>query len=298
MDFSIVIPTYNRPDKLRSCLKSAVNQKLTGAYEIIVVDDGGSVDLSPIIGEFGSFKELKLLTQTNSGPAKARNLGAKKSTGKMIAFLDDDCQPDPYWLENLRKYGQSENVIIGGKTINHFTNNLYSEASQILVSHLYRFFKNTNQYFFTSNNFAVCRQTFFNQNGFDVDFNTSAGEDREFCVRALNKGVQLKYVPEAIVYHFHFMNFRQFCRMHFKYGTSAPLFAKKINDMGVNLTIIDNKFYTQLVYYMKTLVPNNLLRRKLLAILALSQIMNTLGNIWGMYKLKLGVIKPTPKTQS
>lgn len=290
MDFSIVIPTFNRPERLRSCLNSITSQKFEGQYEIIIVDDGSDVDLEPIINDFNNFKSLVYLRQENSGPAKARNYGAEKSNGNMIAFLDDDCQVDSKWLEQLKTAGNN-NTIVGGETINHYKDNLYSEASQLLIGHLYRFFKNTNQYFFTSNNFAVPRQTFFSLGGFDTDFHTSAGEDREFCVRALNKGVKLEHVPKAIVYHYHYLNLKQFCKMHFKYGKSAPLFAQKIKNMGVNLTIAEYQFYTILVQHLYANITNIPRRRKMLVILTLSQLMNRFGNLWGLISLKLNPIK-------
>ena len=279
IEFSIVIPTYNRPNYLKNCLTAAVNQDFLNNYEIVVVDDGGKIDLTSIIEEFKHFNNIRLIKQNNQGPAMARNNGVQNARGKTIVFLDDDCQPDEKWLSTLAPNCQPNNIV-GGEIINNLKDNLYSESSQILVSFLYHFFKGTNQYFFTSNNFAISRSTFLSLNSFDPDFRTSAGEDREFCIRALNKGFELSYIPDAIVYHYHSMNFLQFIKLHFKYGTAAPLFMRKMKAQGVNLNIEDNKFYSRLFYYVNRFSKSKNHRRKLLILLILTQFANAGGILW------------------
>ena len=254
-------------------------QEKRKSYEIVVVDDGGKIDLTSIIEEFKHFNNIRLIKQNNQGPAMARNNGVQNARGKTIVFLDDDCQPDEKWLSTLAPNCQPNNIV-GGEIINNLKDNLYSESSQILVSFLYHFFKGTNQYFFTSNNFAISRSTFLSLNSFDPDFRTSAGEDREFCIRALNKGLELSYIPDAIVYHYHSMNFLQFIKLHFKYGTAAPLFMRKMKAQGVNLNIEDNKFYSRLFYYVNRFSKSKNHRRKLLILLILTQFANAGGILW------------------
>lgn len=49
----------------------------------------------------------------------------------------------------------------------------------------------------------------------------AAGEDRELCDRWLNRGYQMQYIPEAIVYHSHYLTLASFWRQHFNYGRGA-----------------------------------------------------------------------------
>ncbi len=84
---SIVIPTYNGGSFLIESLKSALAQDYPNT-EIIVVDDGSSVDISELIRPFAD--RLTLISQKNLGPGAARNRGAKESRGEFIAFLDHD----------------------------------------------------------------------------------------------------------------------------------------------------------------------------------------------------------------
>ena len=86
-EFSVVIPTYNRLEFLKEALASVAAQTFTD-YEIIVVDDGsndGTTDyLASLVGR------VTVLRQENRGPSAARNLGARHSSGRYIAFLDSD----------------------------------------------------------------------------------------------------------------------------------------------------------------------------------------------------------------
>ena len=57
--FSVVLPTYNRPDLLANCLKALENQEYpSNRYEIIVVDDGSQVSPQAIVAHFQSVLNL------------------------------------------------------------------------------------------------------------------------------------------------------------------------------------------------------------------------------------------------
>lgn len=93
--FSIVIPTYNRIDKLRRAVHSVLQQTYLN-YEILVIDDGSTDATSK---EFSScnIETLRFIRIENSGgPAKPRNIGIENAKGNWVAFLDSD----DYWLPN------------------------------------------------------------------------------------------------------------------------------------------------------------------------------------------------------
>jgi hypothetical protein len=85
--FSIVIPTYNRADLLRQALDSVSRQEFRD-FEVIVVDDGSTEDLSVLVAKYG--ERTRLLRQANAGPSAARNRGLAATTGEYVAFLDSD----------------------------------------------------------------------------------------------------------------------------------------------------------------------------------------------------------------
>jgi glycosyltransferase involved in cell wall biosynthesis len=89
MKFSIIIPTYNRIDLLERALES-VNQQTYQNFEIIVVNDNPA-DRSSIDILAKKFDKLAVIHHTHpKGASAARNSGILKSSGELIAFLDDD----------------------------------------------------------------------------------------------------------------------------------------------------------------------------------------------------------------
>jgi len=86
---TVIIPTYNRADKLKSTIKSVLNQTYSN-FELIIVDDGSKDNTNEVIETFND-NRIKYIQQEHSGlPAVARNTGLKNANGKYIAFLDSD----------------------------------------------------------------------------------------------------------------------------------------------------------------------------------------------------------------
>lgn len=226
--FSIVIPTYNRPDRLCTCLEAIAKIEYPREnFETIVVDDGSKLPLDSIVFPFKPDLNLKLLRQENAGPASARNAGAAIATGKFIVFTDDDCLPTANWLSILAtQFASNPQGLIGGQTINALPENVYSTASQLLINYLYEYYNHdeATANFFASNNFALPVETFRSIAGFDTTFSLAAGEDREFCDRWLDCGGRLVYAPQAQVYHAHHLTLPTFWRQHFNYGRGAFYF--------------------------------------------------------------------------
>jgi len=95
--FSIVVPTYNRADKLKICLESLLHQTYPH-FEIIVCDDGSTDNSGEVVAAFKN-KGLNLTyiyTSNWGGPARPRNLGIAAAKAEWICFLDSD----DYWYKN------------------------------------------------------------------------------------------------------------------------------------------------------------------------------------------------------
>lgn len=103
----MVIPTYNRAEKVRRAVESVLAQTIRD-LEVVVVDDGSSDDTALVLQQaFG--KRIRYFAQPNQGASVARNRGIEEATGEWIAFLDSDdvweaekieCQ-----LDTLRRVG-------------------------------------------------------------------------------------------------------------------------------------------------------------------------------------------------
>lgn len=86
---SVIIPTFNRADTIQRAIHSVLAQTFQD-FEIIVVDDGSSDDMSFLVDRFKNQNIRLIKHEVNSGPSAARNTGINASTGQFIAFLDSD----------------------------------------------------------------------------------------------------------------------------------------------------------------------------------------------------------------
>jgi GT2 family glycosyltransferase len=283
--FSIVIPTYNRPDRLKNCLQALSQLDYPrDRFEVIAVDDGSSMALNSITEPFRSQLQLTLLRQENAGPAAARNAGAAIAKGQFLAFTDDDCMPATNWLTALSdRFDASPQSLIGGHALNALPDNFYSTASQLLIDYLYEYYNDNSDraHFFASNNFALPTTTFRAIGGFDTSFPLAAGEDREFCDRWLQAGYTMTYAPEVQIYHAHHLTLQSFWKQHFNYGRGAFCFHQLRAQRGQQrLQVEPLSFYTNLLTYPFVSSSSDRSKLRLALLLFISQVANIAGFFW------------------
>ncbi len=277
---SIIIPTHNRPTQLRMCLESLTRLDYPrDRFEVIVVDDGSPARLDSTIDPLRERLNVTLIRQARAGPATARNAGAARAGGTLLAFTDDDCAPDPGWLRALAtRLIDAPDAMVGGQTINALRHNLYAAASQLLVAYLYEYYTVAGQpRFFTSNNVAIATDGFRALGGFDTGYPLAAAEDRDFCERWLERGGRMIHAPEAIVRHAHALTLRSFWRQHLRYGRGAYRFhARRAHRRQESLRVEPLRFYVDLLRYPLT-QRRGWRALALAALLGLSQGANALG---------------------
>lgn len=98
---SIVIPLFNKESQIYETINSVLAQTYKN-YEIVIVNDG-STDNSCAIVKSIDDSRIRLINQSNSGVATARNRGITEAKGKYIALLDSDDLWKPTFLETIVK---------------------------------------------------------------------------------------------------------------------------------------------------------------------------------------------------
>ena len=116
---SVIVPVYNVEMYLEECLTSLSNQSMKNA-EFICVDDGSTDGSLSICKKFLEMDErFVVISQENSGPAKARNEGRYRSRGKYLCFGDSDDRLEPGALSKLYDLAESKqyDIVVHGSNL-------------------------------------------------------------------------------------------------------------------------------------------------------------------------------------
>ena len=89
-DFSFIIPVYNRPEEIRELLESFLELDIPKTFEVIIVEDGSSLDSRLIVEQFQSKLNINYYYKKNTGPGDSRNYGMSVAKGKYYVILDSD----------------------------------------------------------------------------------------------------------------------------------------------------------------------------------------------------------------
>ncbi len=101
MQFSVIIPLYNKEAYIAETIRSVLAQTHQD-FEVIVVDDGSADNSVKVARQFEK-DGVQLITKTNGGTASARNVGIKISKGSYLCFLDSDDLWKPNFLSQIQE---------------------------------------------------------------------------------------------------------------------------------------------------------------------------------------------------
>jgi GT2 family glycosyltransferase len=277
---SVVIPTRGRPGALAACLAGLGRSTLAPeALEIIVVGDGEDVSgpAADAAGRFG----FEFHTQPHSGPAAARNRGARLARAPVVAFTDDDCVPVPAWAERMHaEVTANPSAVVAGVMRNGLPGNPWSSAGQLVHELVIDMYNGRPGWpgFAPTSNIAMRRDVFEALGGFDERFRSAAAEDREFCDRCFAEGHAL-LLTDTAVDHFHHLDARGLWRQFEAYGRGERTYRAVCAERGRPPNLIRHHFYRKLVA--RALSPRRTPRGPGLAARALlSQIAFKVGD-WG-----------------
>jgi GT2 family glycosyltransferase len=192
--FSVIIPTYHRNHLLAKCLDCLAPNVQTlpvEQYEVIVSDDGSQTTAQEMICD--RYPWAKWVAGSRQGPAANRNNGARYAKGEWLVFTDDDCLPDPQWLEAYAKAVVTEPscLVFEGRTYVDRPRRTLAEISPA----------NESGGYLWSCNFAIQRQLFESISGFDERFPYAAMEDVDLRRRLTKAAYKFSFIKTASVCH-------------------------------------------------------------------------------------------------
>jgi GT2 family glycosyltransferase len=193
---SVVVPTYKRHDLLARCLEALMAQDVDAEhFEILIADDEANPATERLVDRWrrpdGPSIRWVPVTSTQ-GPAGARNAAWRAARSEVIAFTDDDCQPEPGWLrKGLTAMASGADAVTGRVIIPLPPNPTDYERDAAGLS----------QAEFVTANCFVRRAALEAVGGFDERFTMAWREDSDLQFSLLEHGFRIERAPDAVVVH-------------------------------------------------------------------------------------------------
>ena len=191
MSLSVIVPAFDCARYLGLALPRLL-QELSPEDELIVVNDGNSLEVSQLVSEF----PVRLVaTERVRGPAFARNLGAKTATGSVLVFVDADVLIAPGALNKIREelsdLNMGTSAVFGSYDASPTAENFLSQ-----FRNLFHHFVHQNSCekasTFWSGLGAIRCQAFRQLGGFSTRFQEASIEDIELGYRLKQRGMSVK----------------------------------------------------------------------------------------------------------
>jgi GT2 family glycosyltransferase len=193
---TVVVPTYRRPDLLDRCLAAlAVQEFDPAACEVVVADDAGSEATRRQVDGWAGRSAIPIRYAAPAaahGPASARNAGWRAARGRVVAFTDDDCIPDPRWLaEGVAAFEDGAAAVAGRVVVPlpERPTDYERDAAGLEGAE-----------FVTASCF-VRRDALEAVGGFDERYAAAWREDSDLHFALLERGCRVARAPRAVVVH-------------------------------------------------------------------------------------------------
>jgi len=220
---SVVVPTLDRPDRLRACLDSVGACDPAPAEVVVVAQGDAELALEVVAG--AELRGARVVPCSGRGIGRGVNLGAREARHETVVVTHDDCTVDPDWAGvawtlaqedarrlstgRVRPAGDAEAVP---STIDSDVACDYRDGVHFAV--LY------------PNNMVVSRTLLLELGGFDERL-VPAAEDNDLCYRWLRAGLPLRYDPRLVVWHHEWRTRDELERLYVGYAVGEGMFLAK-----------------------------------------------------------------------
>jgi len=221
IQFSIIVPVYNRPQETEELLASLLQQTYHD-FEVIIVEDGSSVLSEKVVRNYMDKLTIKYFYKENSGPGQSRNYGMQRASGNYFIILDSDVVVPKDYLQIV--YNRLQNHFVdafGGpdaamddftpiqKAIN------YAMTSFFTTGGIRGKNESMEKFHPRSFNMGISKEVFDKTKGFSK---LRFGEDIDFSIRIMVEGFTTALFTDAYVYHKRRNSLKQFFKQVYNSG--------------------------------------------------------------------------------
>lgn len=247
IDISVIIPSFNNEKTIEECVSSVLKNDYE-KFEVIVVDDKSTDGTKEIVKRLNDGRVRLIVNRSNSGSSFSRNRGIRMSKGEIILLLDSDSYVEKDWIKrHITLHRKIKADIIGGGIVGihktpfgkadgfstWFTSIPYSKDFYLKKLHL------------PTNNMSIKRRV-FKKVGYLNESLKQAGEDSEFCFRALKNGLKIYFKSDLAAYHHDREGFKGFIRHQEHFGNHA---VKMRREMKMDYSFLMPKSYFMAYLY-------------------------------------------------
>ena len=221
MNYSIIVPVYNRPDEVDELLESLTHQVFRN-FEVVIVEDGSDKRCDEVCNRYKDLLPLSYYYKKNSGPGNSRNFGVDYANGDYVIILDSDVVVPPHYLSAIdEELSREQCDFFGGADAAHAS---FTPVQKAISYSMTSFFttggirggkKKLDKFYPRSYNMGVRRTAYQALGGFS---RMRFGEDIDFSYRLIENGYKSRLFPEAWVWHKRRTDLRKFFRQVYNSG--------------------------------------------------------------------------------
>ena len=204
MNYSIIVPVYNRPDEVDELLESLCSQTLKD-FEVVIVEDGSQKPCKDVCDKYAGILDLHYYYKDNSGPGQSRNYGVERATGTYAIVLDSDVVLPVGFLQAVEDELQHTPAEAwGGPDAAHPS---FTPVQKAISYSMTSFFTTggirggkakLDKFYPRSFNMGIRRDVYQQLGGFSK---MRFGEDIDFSYRIVEAGYKPRLFPDAWVWH-------------------------------------------------------------------------------------------------
>lgn len=286
LDVSIVIPMRNARTTIEQQLHSLACQTFTGAWEVIVVDNGSTdnsaaiaIQCSDLLPRLRVIKALE-----KRGPAYARNVGTRVARGKLILYCDADDEVTEGWLAAMwRAYCRGASFLAACEDHGTLSDGKADIRPIALTKEQFPFLPWSR-----GGNIGIRSSVFEVVGGWHEE--RLIGEDVDFCWRIQLAGYELHLVEDAVMRYRHPSNWRKLAAQQFRFGINAPRLYEDFSEFGASLVLRPG--FIQTIFRLMCKFPTVFISRKYRNEW-IGTTAGSIGRFWGIILLQINSDVPS-----